>query len=151
MNKTVHFLKTAFPFLAVILLWRLSVPFWNPGGILALIPIFYYSFIKSASWFVFFAAVFCFLIDYKSDTLLYWTTIYCFFYAINGFQNFVDLTRQKNDGLLIFMGYFGASAALLSLIGWSGAGFIRAIWLFCWASVLYIPFTVLARKITDND
>lgn len=150
MRKLTKFLKTAFPFLAVILLWRLSVPFWNPGGILALVPIFYYSFINPTPWFVFFAAVFCFLIDYKSDTLLFWTAVYCFFYAINGFQNFVDLTRQKNDGLLIFMGYFGVSAALLSLIGFSWAGFVRAAWLFAWTSVLYIPFTALAKRISDD-
>ncbi|MDR0741522.1 MAG: hypothetical protein LBF28_01990 [Rickettsiales bacterium] len=141
------FLQTAFPFLAVILLWRLSVPLWNPGGILALVPIFYFSFIHPKDWFVLFAAIFCFLIDYKSDTLLLWTSVYCFFYAVNGFQNFVDLTRQKSDGLLIFMGYFGVSALLLSLVVWNGAGFIRAVWLFLWLSILYIPFAELAQKI----
>ena len=36
------------------------------GLILAIIPIFYYSFIKPVNWFVPFAVVFCFLIDYKN-------------------------------------------------------------------------------------
>jgi hypothetical protein len=150
MRKAGRFLKVAFPFLATILLWRLSIPLWNPGGILALIPIFYYSFIKPVHWFVLFAAAFCFLIDYKSDTLLFWTTTYCFFYAVNGFQNFIDLTRQKNDGILVFMGYFGASVALLALIGWSGTGLVRAIWLFGWLNVLYLLFAAITKRLSDD-
>lgn len=148
MKKTIiRFLKTAFPFLAVIFLWRLSVPFWNPGGVLALIPIFYYSFIKPTDWFPLFAALFCFLIDYKFDSVLFWTTFYCLFFAINGFQNFVDLTRQKNDGLLIFMGYFGAGALILGIAGGSVTGLVRAAWLFLWLSALYVPFVALDRGI----
>ncbi|MDR1337473.1 MAG: hypothetical protein LBJ73_00400 [Rickettsiales bacterium] len=143
-------MKRLFPFFAVLLLWRLSFPFWNPGGILALIPIFYYSFIKPVDWFVLFAAAFCFLIDYKSDTLLFWTAVYCFFYSVNGFQNFVDLTRQKNDGLPVFMAYFGVPALILAAVGWTWVGFIRAAWLLCWLSVLYIPFAALAKRVNDD-
>jgi hypothetical protein len=40
-TKIVHFLRGAMPWLAVIILWRLSNWFWNPAGVLALIPIFY--------------------------------------------------------------------------------------------------------------
>lgn len=150
MQKIINFLKVAFPFLATVLLWRLSIPFWNPGGVLALIPIFYYSFISPVKWFPLFAALFCFLIDYKFDTLLFWTAIYCLFYAVNGFQNFVDLTKQKNDGLLIFMAYFGVSAIILVIFGLTWTGLVRAIWLFCWLSILYIPFTALTQQIQDN-
>ncbi|MBN1281691.1 MAG: hypothetical protein JW985_01850 [Alphaproteobacteria bacterium] len=146
-KKISDFLRTAFPFLAVLVLWHLSVPFWNPGGILALIPIFYYSFINPVPWFVPYAAVFCFLIDYKFDTLLFWTFIYCMFYAANGFQNFVDLTRQKNEGVMVFMAYFGAASLLLVLLGWNFIGLFRAIWLVLWLSTLYIPFAALAQRI----
>ena len=44
--KIIKFLRDAFPFIAVIVLWRLSVAFWNPAGILAIIPIFYCSFVR---------------------------------------------------------------------------------------------------------
>ena len=117
---------------------------------MALIPIFFFSFIKPADWFPLFAAVFCFLIDYKFDTVLFWTFIYCLFYAVNGFQNFVDLTRQKNDGLLVFMGYICATLLILAVAGFSFSGFIRAAWLFLWLSALYVPFTALARRISDD-
>jgi hypothetical protein len=150
-RKAYKFLKAAFPFLSVILLWRLSVPLWNPGGVLAMIPIFYFSFIRPAGWFALFAAVFCFLIDYKSDTLLFWTAAYCLFYATNGLQSFVDLTRQKNDGVLVFLGFFGAAAFLLALIGWSGAGFVRAAFLLAWAGFLYILFAMASKKVSGYD
>lgn len=39
-KKIINFLCAAFPFIAVLVLWRLAVPFWNPAGILAMIPIF---------------------------------------------------------------------------------------------------------------
>ncbi len=144
------YVRLFFPFVITLLLWRLSVTFWNPGGILAIIPIFYFSFIRPVPWFAPFAALFCFLIDYKFDTLLFWTSIYCLFYAANGLQNFVDLTRQKHDGALIFMGYFGAAAIILSLYGFTFTGFVRAIWLFCWVCVWYVPFTALAKRVCDD-
>lgn len=150
MNRIIKFLKAAFPYIAVLLLWRLSTPFWNPGGILAIIPIFYYSFIRPTPWFVPFAALFCFLIDYRFDTLLFWTALYCLFYAINGFQNFVDLTRQKSDGILVFMGFFGAGIVILCLTGWTFSNIPRAVWLFLWATVLYIPFAALGKRISDD-
>ncbi len=149
-KKRSRILKSVFPFLTVLLLWQLSIPFWNPAGILAIIPIFYYSFIKPVNWFVPFAVVFCFLIDYKFDTLLFWTSIYCLFYAANGFQNFVDLTRQKNDGVLVFIGYVGVASLILVLASFSFTGFIRAIWLILWLGALYVPFVGLAKRVRND-
>ncbi|MDR2412816.1 MAG: hypothetical protein LBD50_01225 [Rickettsiales bacterium] len=151
MKRLLKIFKILFPFLATIISWRLSDPFWNPGGVLAIIPIFYYSFIKPANWFAPFAVIFCFLLDYKFDITLFWTSLYCLFYAANGLQNFVDLTRQKYDGLLIFMGYLGTASLLLSLTGFSGlSGLAWSAGLFLWLSILYIPFAALARRISDD-
>lgn len=150
MKQLKDILRILFPFLATILLWRLSMPLWNPGGLAALIPIFYYSFIRPTHWFTPFAVLFCFLIDYKSDTVLFWTGLYCLFYALNGFQNIIDLTRQKNDGVLVFMVYFGVGAAAVALFGWTATGFVRAVWLFLWLCALYIPFAALAKRISDD-
>lgn len=144
------FLKISFPYLSVLLLWRLSANFWNPGGILALIPIFYYSFIKRLPWFTLFAILFCFLIDYNMDSLLFWTFVYCLFYAAVGFQNFIDVQKQEREGLFIFMSYFGISLLIFSLIGFTFNGIIHAIWLLLWGSVLYVPFSAFAKRI-DND
>lgn len=146
----VKFLRTAFPFIAVLLLWKLSVSFWNPGGILAIIPIFYYSFIKKTPWFVPFGALFCFLIDYNFDSLLFWTSMFCLLYAVNGFQSFIDITTQKRNGLFVFMVFFGICSLVLALFGFTFTGLLRGIWIFLWISVLYIPFTAIAKRISDD-
>lgn len=148
--KIVNFLRDAFPFIAVIVLWRLSLSFWNPAGILAIIPIFYCSFVKPVPWFTPFAMTFCFLIDYRFDTLFYWTIMYCLFYAMNGFQTFFDITRIDKNALHVFMVFFGISTLILSLLHINIENIIRAIWLFAWVSTLYIPITALIKKVYDD-
>ena len=149
-KSIIDFLRAAFPFITVIILWRLSVPFWNPAGILAIIPIFYCSFVRPVPWFAPFAALFCFLIDYRFDTLAYWTAAYCLFYAINGFQSFIDLTRTDKNTLNIFMVFFGVATLILTLAGFSVLNMMRAIWLFAWVSTLYIPITALIKRVCDD-
>lgn len=149
-KSIIDFLRAAFPFITVIILWRLSVPFWNPAGILAIIPIFYCSFVRPVPWFAPFAALFCFLIDYRFDTLAYWTAAYCLFYAINGFQSFIDLTRTDKNALNIFMVFFGVATLILTLAGFSVLNMMRAIWLFAWVSTLYIPITALIKRVCDD-
>ena len=78
-NNIIKSLRIMFPFLLTIALWRLSTPFWNPGGILALIPIFYCVFVRHMPWFGIFGAIMCFLIDYKFNTTGFWLAIYCLF------------------------------------------------------------------------
>lgn len=149
-KNIIDFLRAAFPFITVIILWRLSVPFWNPAGILAIIPIFYCSFVRPVPWFAPFAVLFCFLIDYRFDTLAYWTAAYCLFYAINGFQSFIDLTRTDKNALNIFMVFFGVATLILTLAGFSVSNLMRAIWLFAWVSTLYIPITALIKRVCDD-
>ena len=149
-SKIIHFLKLAFPYISVIILWRLSVVFWNPAGILAIIPIFYCSFVKPIPWFAPFAIIFCFLIDYKFDSLFYWTAAYCIFYAINGFQSFIDLSRLDKNSLQIFMVFFGISTLILSFMNFNFSIFIKSVWLFAWVSTLYIPITALIQKVCDD-
>lgn len=143
----INFLKKVFPFIAVIVLWRLSVAFWNPAGILAIIPIFYCSFVKPVPWFAPIAILFCFLIDYRFNTLCYWTVMYCLFYAINGFQSFFDITRIDNNALSIFMIFFGIATFILSMLHPNISNLMRAVWLFAWVSTLYIPITALIKKV----
>lgn len=149
-KSIIDFLRATFPFITVIILWRMSVPFWNPAGILAIIPIFYCSFVRPVPWFAPFAAVFCFLIDYRFDTLAYWMAAYCLFYAINGFQSFIDLTRTDKNALNIFMVFFGVATLILTLAGFSVLNMMRAIWLFAWVSTLYIPITALIKRVCDD-
>ena len=93
-NDVINFLRKIFPFLTVVFLWRLSMPFWNPGGISVLIPIFFCTFIRPTPWFMPFGLLFCFLLDYNLGALCYWTAIYCLCYALNGFQSFMRNPMQ---------------------------------------------------------
>lgn len=146
-DKIIKFLRNIFPFVTVIILWRLSASFWNPGGILAIIPIFYCSFVRPVPWFAPFAILFCFLTDYKLNTLVYWTALYCIFYAAYGFQNFFDLTHNEKNALYIFMMFFGAALLILTLVGFSVSNLMRATWLFAWTSALYVPITAVIKQV----
>ena len=150
-KNIVSWLRIISPFLAVVFLWRLQLNFWNPGGILAIIPIFYYSFVRPIPWFPFISILFCFLIDYSMDTKLFWTTMYCIAYAINGFQYFIDLPRADKNAVVPFMIFFGLSLFLLMLIGLSWVMLYRSGWLFIWVSAMYIPITNIIQKVRPYD
>ncbi len=150
MQKTVDFLRRAFPFLAVLFLWRMSIGFWNPSGILAIIPIFYFSFVKPIPWFAPYSVLFCFLIDYGFETTMYWTAMYCVFYAINGFQTFIDLTRAPRDALYVFMIFFGVCVCLLIITNLNWTVLARGAWIFAWATILYTPFTIVSNRICHD-
>lgn len=145
MYKIIPFLKQIMPFLMTLFLWRLSVYFWNPAGILCLIPIFYYTFVRPIDWFAIFGLIFCFLIDYRCNLPLFWTSIFCLFYAINGFQNYIDMQHTDNNALYMFMLFIGIGIFLLIFYGFSWTNLINNLWLFIWLSILYIPITA-----TDN-
>ena len=150
MERTLSFLRNIFPFLTVIFLWRLSIPFWNPGGILALIPLFYCTFIKPVPWFMPFGLIFCFLLDYNLGSLCYWTAIYCLCYAINGFQTIIDLPNMDFNAVDAFMVFLGIGLFLSETphLNWTVLG--RMLWTFAWAVTLYLPITNLVRVVRHD-
>lgn len=148
--KIIHFLRVLTPWLAVLVLWRLSNPLWNPAGILAIIPIFYCSFVKPVPWFVPYAILFCFLIDYKFETLAFWTALYCLFYAINGFQTFTDITKTDKNSIHIFAIFILIGMIVLLFMNFSFINIIRAIWIILWVCALYIPISEIIKRV-QND
>ena len=142
-ENIVKFLRAAFPFLSVIFLWRLAIPFWNPGGILAIIPIFYCTFINPIPWFMPFGLIFCFLLDYNLGALCYWTALYCLCYALNGFQSFIDFQHREFNALDIFMLYIGIGLIGFEIAHINCTTMGRMIWTFVWMTILYIPITQL--------
>lgn len=150
MQNILRFLKIAMPFLAVLFLWRLQSPFWNPVGLLALIPIFYCTFIRPTPWFVPFAVVFCFLIDYRGDTVLYWTSVYCLCYAVYGFQSFIDLTRADDSGFQAFAAFWSATLLLLAITHLQWWVVLRTLWLLVWGLALYLPIVKLIERVSDD-
>ena len=139
----VSFLKKSLPFLVTLFLWRMSIYFWNPCGILALIPVFYWTFVKPVNFFVLFGLFICFLIDYRCNLPLFWTCLYCLFYAVNGFQNYIDVQNMNNNAIQAFMAFSGCGILLLIFSGLTWTNFINNLWLFVWLNILYIPITSL--------
>lgn len=146
----VKFLCKIFPFLFTIALWRLSVPWLNPAGILAVVPIYYCSFIKPVPYFMPFAILFCFLIDYKFNTLLTWTTWYCFYYAVMNIQSFIDLTHTNKNGIYAFMLFFGSVLFFMVIANFGLSNLLFGVMMFLITSIMYIPITVLIEA-TQND
>ena len=150
MHIFMKYLKYIMPFLITLILWRLSVNFWNPGGILALIPVFYYTFVKPTDWFVLFGLVICFLIDYRCDLTLFWTFLFCLFYAANGLQKYIDISHSDKNAVYIFMFFIGIGFIILSFVDLNWKILINNIWLFTWISVLYTPITGLDKWIRND-
>lgn len=148
MNDIKHIFQKTLPFLMTFFLWRLSVAWWNPAGILALIPIFYYTFVRPINWFVLIGLLFCFLIDYRCNLPLFWVSLFCLFYAINGFQNYIDATRFENNALYLFMLFTGLGLLILMFLSFNWVGFVNNVWLFAWLNVLYMPITAIDKWIT---
>ena len=148
MKKSItEFLRVAFPFLLTIGLWRLSGPFWNPAGILAIIPIFFCSFVRPVNWFPIFSILMCLCIDYKFESVCFWIAMYCLFYAVNGFQTVIDITRMDKNGIFAFMVFFGVAVLIQVITNFTFINLLRGVWMFSWAGVLYIPLTKIIQRV----
>ena len=143
-------LRILFPFLLTVGLWRLSDNFWNPAGILAIIPIFFCSFVKHVAWFPIFSVFMCFVIDYKFETVCFWLAMYCLFYAINSFQNIIDITRIEANGFIAFVVFLTINVLLQILANFTGITILGGIWMIIWTSALYVPITTLIQRV-QND
>lgn len=148
--KVIDFLQNIFPFLITIGLWRMSHPIWNPGGILAIIPIFFFSFIKPKNWFLIFAGLMCICLDYNFETVCWWLAVYCFFYALNGFQNWTDLTNLDYDGILVFLIFLGVGVSGQVFENLTWVNLLNGIWVFVLTSVLYLPTVWIIKKVKHD-
>lgn len=118
---------------------------------LALIPIFFCTFIHPVKWFVPFGILMCFMLDYRADTLLYWTTVYCICYAANGFQNIFDLTRADNNGAGAFTAFFATCVLIISLPHLLHfINIFRVIWTILWTCALYMPISIMIKKVAND-
>lgn len=149
-ENIIHFLRVAFPFLLTIGLWRLSSPFWNPAGVLAIVPIFICSFVRQTQWFPLFSVLMCLCLDYSFETVCFWIAMYCLFFSINSFQAYIDITRMDNFGLLAFMVFFGLAVLIQTFANFSFVNIARGMWIFTVACAVYIPIAKLIQRV-END
>jgi len=146
-----QFLISIFPFAITLLLWRMSSHIFNPGGILALVPIFYYSIISVRPNFLPAALIGCFLVDYNFDTMLFWTTLFCTVYAINGFVVALKPSIQRGGGFAAFAGFVGVGLFMLGfrafVLTWSVAAIFQMIWMFGLCIAAYAGCIYINNKI----
>lgn len=150
MQTVIKYLRIIFPFLVTIALWQLSFPWINPAGILAIVPIFYCSFIRPVPYFTAFAILMCFLIDYKFNTLVFWTCLYCAYYAIMNIQTIIDLTHTKKYGIYAFMIFFGIASIVMIFWNFTLLGILGCILMFALTCATYIPLTFLTKAVYDD-
>ncbi len=145
-----EYLRIGLPFLMTLALWRLSTPWINPAGILAIIPIFYCSFIHPTPYFVPYALFFCFLIDYKFNTVLTWTIFYCIYYVTINLQTIIDITHTNMRGIFAFMLFFGIVLFAITLFNLTWLGFGWFILTFLITCIMYIPITKILAVVHDD-
>lgn len=148
MKKTINILL---PFFATLFLWRLSSNLINPNGILTLIPIFYYSMVKERGGFIPMALIGCFLLDTGFDIMLFWTILFCIFYAVAGLQNIINISERNIRSLDMFIIFVGIGVIILGISSAiSTKSFIpilTTIWMFIISAVAYAPTTYIFERI----
>ena len=149
-HNIVNFLRRAFPFLLSLALWRLAWPIINPAGMLALIPVFFCTFVRSTPWFAPFGLLMCFLIDYKFDAPFVWTALWCLFYALNGFQTIIDLTRMEFRALYAFVVFLAVGVLVLLCTSFGWIALVRAMVAAALTCALYVPVTALIGRVGDD-
>ena len=150
-TRLIDFLRAVFPFLITLFLWRGAMAYFNAGGLLCLIPIFYYTFIRPVPWFAPFAVLMCFLLDYNNSTVLYWTAVWCFCYAAYGFQTVLDLTQDNNSGWAPFAVFFTVSVIVLSFAHLTSVyNIARMIWTILWVSAMYMPIVTVIKRVEHD-
>ncbi|MDR1697267.1 MAG: hypothetical protein LBR41_03575 [Rickettsiales bacterium] len=138
-----NFIKNSLPYIITIALWRLEFPIFNPGGILALVPIFYYSFIRHKKWFPLFAAAMCFLIDKNIGTVAWFGGVYLAAYAFWGLQNFISLRDNENLSIAGFLAIGVFPLAIWTACNTGAFLYVfYGIWLFAW---LYAAYYITKR------
>ena len=147
-------LKKSFPYAFALALWYLSGPRFNPFGILAIIPVFYYMFSHHAkNWFPF-GLLMCFLVDYNADTLFLFSSVFLFSNALNSFYGLFEnedggFNLKKFNLFLLVMSVFMLVNAVFNADRfWSYLAGI--IWLYVWLLILYAPMAALFGKV-GND
>lgn len=147
------FLKVVFPYLVTVVLWSLSTPVFNPFGILAIIPIFYYMFCNEKPYWFWFGLLMSFMLDFNFDTLFVFCALFLFMNAINGLYGVFD-EKGPVFGIQKFNFFVGTMAAFLLINAvFNEPNFLKFLlgigMIYALLIILYLPVVVLLDKL-DN-
>jgi hypothetical protein len=144
-----------FPFAVTLLLWRLSTPIWNPCGILAIVPIFYYSFISEKPGFLPMAILGCLLLDYNFDLMLFWTSMFCIAFAANYIQTLMRAAVLRASGFWSFSAFIGICFAILGVHAffstWSAIAILQTIWMFVLCAAAYLGWIKIGIRNRNKE
>lgn len=138
-----------------IILWYLSDPRFNPFGILAMIPIFYYMFCDREKYWFGFALLMCFLLDFNAGTLFLFSALFLSANMLNDFLGVLDIEGGAGFHIKKFNLFLGAMALFLFAYAVFAANnffsFLAGIiWLCLWLYILYFPFVSLFRWVKND-
>lgn len=84
------------------------------------------------------------------ETVCFWVAMYCLFFSINSFQNYVDIPRMDNYGLFAFMVFFGIALFIQMIVNFSFMNILRGMWMFVLVGAMYIPIAKLIQRVGDD-
>lgn len=98
------------------------------------------------------ALIGCFLLDRNFDIMLFWTALFCLFYAALDLQNYINPATQRMRGIYLFMAFAGAGLLILGLWSVFETMSLLPLWttvrMFALTAAAYMPITYLFEKIT---
>jgi hypothetical protein len=147
-------LKSVFPYVLAVSLWALPDPRFNPFGILAMIPAFYYMFIARVRGWKWFGFMICFLLDYNAGTLFVFSGMFLIAIAANILFGIFDM---EEDGLAVKKFGLFIVPSLLALFIFQATGYpgfwiqlAGALWLCALVMILYLLLSALMRWADDR-
>jgi hypothetical protein len=153
-------LKIFLPLFFALILLNLPNNIFNPGGILCLIPIFYY-FIYNPKYMNFLMVFFLLLLlDYYQNQNVLWSFLFICFYVALSIQKTIIIKNQNMNSFVFFI-VFVAAGCLIQFISiilsvsleWVDIMkiFGKELWVIVLLSALYIPFSFIFNKIKIDD
>ena len=148
-------IRDLFPYYITITLWYLSAPRFNPFGVLALIPIFYYMFYLRAKYWTAFGFLVCFLLDFSAGTKFLFSALFLLANVLNTSMGIFENDNSSRIGVRKFGMFTGIMALLMLVYAIFNTnhffGFVFGIiWLYLWLFVMYIPLVVLFRRVEGD-
>ena len=152
-------MKAALPAALALILLFLPNRWFNPSGLLVLMPVFYF-FIFNRKYMNFFVCLlFLTVLDYNQGSIFLWMFLFILCGVILSFQKIIILKEQKLSAALFFFIFITAGQtihwAVLSYnsnLGLAAAAllFLKAMWGAVFTSFLYVPSSFLFAKVMDD-
>ncbi len=148
------FLKKIFPCFILLFLLYFQNPVLNPGGILAIIPIYFYTLYYPSLLPLPISLIGVFLIDYYYNMDSIWLIFFLIIYLFLSFQKWIDLKKQNFYSITFFsiivITLFSLSAISMSLRYGSHFFLFRTFWTVILLIVLYTPMAKIFNRLAED-